>query len=163
MRVLKSFMFIISLSLLISCGGGGTGGSGGGGNVTPEPTLADLVKKSWTVSSASWDGTVQFSSTASTNEVSGYSAYKLDLSTSGSVKLTEFNGDAFTGSYSLSADGSQLLLTGLTSSNGAPSGTNGNLTFKIVTKPTKTSSTMTIETTAAYIKASNKVVKLDLK
>ncbi len=160
---MKSLFKLLLISLLIlnsGCGGGGTDG-GGGTNPTPDPSVGDLIKKVWTVSSASWDGTVQFESSASSNIISGYSAFKLDLSTAGSVKLTEFDGNLFSGSYSINTEGSQLELTNLSSTNGAPSGTEGKVVFKILAKPTSTS--MTIETSANYIKASNKIVKLVLK
>ena len=153
-KLLTFGLFII----LASCGSKSSGG--GGTNPPPTPTVADLVKKSWTVTSASWDNVLQFESTSSSNIVSGYSVYKLDL-TSSTAKLTEFDGTSYTGSYNVSSDEKTLNLTGLTSSNGAPSGTNGNISFTIVTKPTATS--ITIQTTANYVKASNKVVKLVLK
>ena len=92
--------------------------------------------------------------------VAGYSQFKLDLSIAGSVTLTEFDGKKFTGSYSLSSDNKKLSLTGLTSSEGAPSGTNGTLELTISGTPSATS--LALETSTAYIKASNKKVALTL-
>jgi hypothetical protein len=131
------------------------------GTPTPvTPTVADLVKKVWSANSVSWDGVVQYSKGATTNLVAGYSQFKLDLSVAGSVTLTEFDGKKFTGSYSLSSDNKKLSLTGLTSSEGAPSGTNGTLELNISGTPSATS--LVLETTSAYIKASNKKVALTL-
>ena len=131
--------------------------------VTPTPvtpTVADLVKKVWSANSVSWDGVVQYSKGATTNLVAGYSQFKLDLSIAGSVTLTEFDGKKFTGSYSLSSDNKKLSLTSLTSSEGAPSGTNGTLELTISGTPSATS--LALETSTAYIKASNKKVALTL-
>ena len=131
--------------------------------VTPTPvtpTVADLVKKVWSANSVSWDGVVQYSKGATTNLVAGYSQFKLDLSIAGSVTLTEFDGKKFTGSYSLSSDNKKLSLTSLTSSEGAPSGTNGTLELTISGTPSATS--LALETSTAYIKASNKKVALAL-
>lgn len=131
--------------------------------VTPTPvtpTVADLVKKVWSANSVSWDGVVQYSKGATSNLVAGYSQFKLDLSIAGSVTLTEFDGKKFTGSYSLSPDNKKLSLTGLTSSEGAPSGTNGTLELTISGTPSATS--LALETNTAYIKASNKKVALTL-
>ena len=131
--------------------------------VTPTPvtpTVADLVKKVWSANTVSWDGLVQYSKGATTNLVAGYSKFKLDLSIAGSVTLTEFDGKKFTGSYSLSSDNKKLSLTSLTSSEGAPSGTNGTLELTISGTPSATS--LALETSTAYIKASNKKVALTL-
>lgn len=131
--------------------------------VTPTPvtpTVADLVKKVWSANSVSWDGVVQYTKGGTTNLVAGYLQFKLDLTTAGSVTLTEFDGKKFTGSYSLSSDNKKLSLTSLTSSEGAPSGTNGTLELTISGTPSATS--LALETTTAYIKATNKKVALTL-
>lgn len=146
--------------LFMSCGGSG---SSGGGGTTPAPTttVATLIKKSWSASNVAWDGVTQYDKTSTTNLVSGYAGFKLDLSVAGTAKLTEFDGNVFTGNYSVTTDENTLKLTSLTSSNGAPAGTNGNIDFTIVSKPTA-GGAMTLETVATYIKASNKKVKLQL-
>jgi len=124
---------------------------------TPPVPVSELVKKVWSASKVTWDGTLQFDKTAGTN-LTSYALFKLDLSTAGIVRLTEFDGNVFTGTYTVTD--TQLSLKGLTSSNGAPSGTNGTLDFSIVGKPTATS--LVLETSTAYIKASNKKVNLTL-
>jgi hypothetical protein len=131
--------------------------------VTPTPvapTTADLIKKVWSANSVSWDGVVQYTKGGTANLVAGYSQFKLDLSIAGSVTLTEFDGKKFTGSYSLSSDNKKLTLTGLTSSEGAPSGTNGALELTISGNPTAVN--LVLETNTTYIKATNKKVALTL-
>lgn len=157
MKNINLLLLIISVVLVQACSS-----SSGGGTTPPTPveTVATTIKKSWTVSQVSWDGVSQFDKTSTTNLVSGYSGFKLDLSVAGTVKLTEFDGNVFTGNYSISTDETTLKLSGLTSSSGVPSGTNGNLDFTILSKPA--GGAMTLETTTTYIKASNKKVKLIL-
>lgn len=128
--------------------------------VAPAPTAAELVKKVWSASVVQWDGTTQFDKSSSANLVAGYSQFRLDLTSSTAVSLTEFDGKKFTGTYSLSSDAKKLTLSGLTSSEGAPSGTNGVLEFTVLSAPTATS--LSLETTATYVKASSKKVKLNL-
>lgn len=159
MKASYPLFVLFSFFLITACSSSSS--SGGGTTPTPTTTVATLIKKSWSASNVTWDGVAQFDKASTTNLVSGYSGYKLDLSVAGTVKLTEFDGNVFTGSYSISTDENTLKLTSLTSSNGAPAGTNGNIDFTIVTKPSS-GGTMTIETTATYIKASNKKVKLQL-
>jgi hypothetical protein len=126
-----------------------------------EPTpVSELIKKTWSVSSAQWDGATQFTKGSNNNLVSGYSQFKLDLSVAGAVTLTEFDGKQFTGSYVLSTDNTKLTFSNLKSSEGAPTGTGGTLEFRVVGTPTST--TLGLETTTAYIKASNKRVSLSL-
>ncbi len=126
----------------------------------PAPTAAELVKKVWSAGVVQWDGTTQFDKSSSANIVAGYSQFRLDLTSSTAVTLTEFDGKKFTGTYSLSSDAKKLTLSGLTSTEGAPSGTNGVLEFTVLAAPS--SSSLSLETTAAYVKASSKKVKLNL-
>jgi hypothetical protein len=126
-----------------------------------EPTpVSELIKKSWSVSSAQWDGTTQYTKGGSSNLVNGYAQFKLDLSVAGSVTLTEFDGKQFTGTYLLASDNTKITLSNLKGSEGAPTGSNGTLEFRIVGIPTAT--TLGLETTSTYIKASNKRVGLTL-
>ncbi len=125
----------------------------------PTP-VSELIKKSWSVSSAQWDGTTQYTKGGSANLVSGYSQFKLDLTVAGSVTLIEFDGKQFTGTYVLATDNSKITLSNLKGPEGAPTGTNGTIEFRIVGTPTAT--TLGLETLATYIKASNKRVNLAL-
>ena len=126
----------------------------------PAPTVADLIKKAWSVNTVTWDGVSQYTKGGSNNLVAGYSSFKLDLSSGSSVTLTEFDGKKFTGIYVLSSDNKKLTLSSLTSAEGAPSGTNGTLEFAISGTPS--ASSLALETTTTYIKATNKKVAMSL-
>jgi hypothetical protein len=156
---MKQFLVLLFAASVMACSGGG--------NPTPTPTpptptvsVATLVKKVWTVSTAQWDGVTKYDKTSSSNVVQGYSQYKLDLSTAGSVTLTEFDGKIFTGTYTVATDGLSLTLNGLTSADGAPTGTGGTITYSILVTPTATS--LSVQQTTAYVKASSAIVKLAL-
>jgi hypothetical protein len=156
---MKQFLVLLFAASVMACSGGG--------NPAPTPTpptptvsVATLVKKVWTVSTAQWDGVTKYDKTSSSNVVQGYSQYKLDLSTAGSVTLTEFDGKIFTGTYTVATDGLSLTLTGLTSADGAPTGTAGTITYSILVTPTSTS--LSLQQTTAYVKASSAIVKLAL-
>jgi hypothetical protein len=156
---MKQFLVLLFAASVMACSGGG--------NPAPTPTpptptvsVATLVKKVWTVSTAQWDGVTKYDKTSSSNVVQGYSQYKLDLSTAGVVTLTEFDGKIFTGTYTVATDGLSLTLTGLTSADGAPTGTGGTITYSILITPTTTS--LSLQQTTAYVKASSAIVKLAL-
>jgi hypothetical protein len=150
-------VFISLMSLLtFSCGSS----SGSEPAPTPKPTVSQLVSKSWSANSVNWDGVIQYSKGATTNLVSGYAQFKLDLTSSTAASLTEFDGRKFTGTYTLSTDNKKITMNGLTSAEGAPSGTNGTIEFNIVGTPTATA--LSLETVSSYIKASNKKVSLTL-
>lgn len=152
------FLVLLTISVL-SCGGGG--------DPAPTPTpptpvvnVATLVKKVWTASSVQWDGVTKYEKSSTSNVVQGYSQYKLDLSTTGAVTLTEFDGKIFTGTYTVATDGKSLTLNGLTSAEGAPTGTSGTIVYTILATPTATS--LSLQQTTAYVKASSAIVKLSL-
>jgi len=150
-------VFICLLSVLAwSCGSS----AGSDPAPTPQPTVSQLVSKTWSANSVNWDGVMQYSKGATTNLVSGYAQFKLDLSSTTAASITEFDGRKFTGTYVLSTDNKKITLNGLNSSEGAPSGTNGIIEFNIVGTPT--ASALSLETTTSYIKASNKKVSLTL-
>ena len=156
---MKQFLLLLLTLSVLACGGGG--------DPAPTPTpptptvsVSTLVKKVWTVNTAQWDGVTKYDKTSTSNVVQGYSQYKLDLSTAGSVTLTEFDGKIFTGTYTVATDGLSLTLNGLTSADGAPTGTGGTITYSILTTPTAT--TLSLQQTAAYVKASSAIVKLTL-
>lgn len=158
---MKQIVYLLLTILVMACG------SGGDPAPTPTPTpptptvsVATLVKKVWTASTAQWDGVTKYDKTSSSNVVQGYSQYKLDLSTAGSVTLTEFDGKTFTGTYTVATDGLSLTLNGLTSADGAPTGTSGTITYTILVTPTAT--TLSLQQTTAYVKASSAIVKLAL-
>ncbi|MHA8094725.1 hypothetical protein ACMH5Q_07495 [Aquirufa lenticrescens] len=158
---MKQFLLLLLTITVLACSGGGDPAP------TPTPTpptptvsVATLVKKVWTVSSAQWDGVTKYDKSSTSNVVQGYSQYKLDLSTAGSVTLTEFDGKIFTGTYTVATDGLSLTLNGLTSAEGAPTGTGGTIAYTILSTPTTTG--LSLQQTTAYVKASSAIVKLAL-
>ncbi len=127
----------------------------------PAPSVSDLIKKVWSASNIQWDGNVQYDKTATSNLVAGYAQFKLDLSSAPAVSLTEYDRNKFSGTYSLSSDNKTLTLSSLKTSDGTePTGTGGTLTFTISGVPT--ASTLVMESTTAYVKASNKKIRLSL-
>jgi hypothetical protein len=102
----------------------------------------------------------KYDKSSTSNVVQGYSQYKLDLSTAGSVTLTEFDGKIFTGTYTVASDGNSLTLSGLTSAEGAPTGTGGTIVYSILSTPTATG--LSLQQSTAYVKASSAIVKLAL-
>ncbi len=156
---MKQFLLLLLTLSVLACGGGG--------DPAPTPTpptptvsVATLVKKVWSVNTAQWDGVTKYDKAGTANVVQGYSQYKLDLSTAGSVTLTEFDGKIFTGTYTVATDGLSLTLNGFTSAEGAPTGTGGTITYTILSTPTATG--LSLQQTAAYVKASSAIVKLVL-
>lgn len=155
---MKQIIVLIFALSFMACSGGGSDPAPA--PVTPTVSVATLVKKVWTASSAQWDGVTKYDKSSTTNTVQGYSQYKLDLSSGTSVSLTEFDGKVFTGTYTVTTDGKTLTLNALTSSEGAPTGTGGTISYTILTTPTATS--LSLQQTTAYVKASSAIVKLAL-
>ncbi|MHA8083812.1 hypothetical protein ACST14_10345 [Aquirufa sp. A-Brett2-15D] len=157
---MKQFIVFLFAISVMACSGGGDPAP----TPTPPPppvvSVATLVKKAWAVNSAQWDGVTKYDKTSTSNVVQGYSQYKLDLSTAGSVTLTEFDGKIFTGTYTVATDGLSLTLNGLTSAEGAPTGTGGTISYTILSTPTATG--LSLQQTTAYVKASSAIVKLAL-
>ena len=157
---MKNFIFLFCAIAVMACSGAGSDPAPTPIPPTPTVDVATLVKKVWTASSAQWDGVTKYDISSTSNVVQGYSQFKLDLSSASSVTLTEFDGKIFTGTYSVATDGKSLTLNGLTSSAGAPTGTGGIITYSILATPTST--TLSLQQTAAYVKASSAIVKLAL-
>jgi hypothetical protein len=156
---MKQFLILVAAISVMACG------SGASPSPTPTPptptvSVATLVKKVWSANTVQWDGVTKYDKAGSSNVVQGYSQYKLDLSTAGSVTLTEFDGKIFTGTYTVATDGLSLTLNGLTSADGAPTGTGGTISYAILTTPT--ASVLSLQQTTAYVKASSAIVKLAL-
>jgi hypothetical protein len=157
---MKQFIVFLFAISVMACSGGGDPAPTPTPPPPPTVNVATLVKKAWTVNSAQWDGVTKYDKTSTSNVVQGYSQYKLDLSTAGSVTLTEFDGKIFTGSYTVATDGLSLTLNGLTSADGAPTGTGGTIIYTILSTPTVTG--LSLQQTTAYVKASSAIVKLVL-
>lgn len=156
-NTLRVFISILCLSLIAACSKDDPSPT----PVTPTPLVSDLIKKVWSASNIQWDGNVQYDKAATSNLVAGYAQFKLDLTSSSSVSLTEYDGNKFTGTYSLSSDNKTLTLSSLKTSDGSePTGTGGTLAFTISGVPT--ASSLVMESTTAYVKASNKKIRLSL-
>lgn len=89
--------------------------------------VADLIKKTWTASVVKEGSATVYTKGGSSNSKPGYSSFKLNLLIAPSVTLVDFDGNTFTGQYSLKDD-KTLVLTNL---NPAPTGTGGTIEFTI--------------------------------
>jgi hypothetical protein len=92
------------------------------------PPLSEQIAKNWSANIVKEGATVVYTKGATMNIKAGYSSFKLNLSSPSSVTLSEFDGNTFTGQWSLTADGKTLTLTGL---NPQPTGTGGTISFAI--------------------------------
>lgn len=91
----------------------------------PAP-VAERIAKIWTAQKVDYNNATVYTK-GGTGNVANYASFKLDLSKAPTVTYTEFDGNTFTGQYSVPAD-DRLVLTSL---NPAPTGTNGTIEFKI--------------------------------
>jgi len=112
--VLAFFSALTLLGLLTGCGGK---------KVAP---VQERIAKVWTAQKVD-ENTATVYTKGGTANVRDYARYRLDLSKAPTVTYTEFDGNTFTGQYSVPAD-DRLVLTTLTP---APTGTNGTIEFKI--------------------------------
>ncbi|GAB4056310.1 hypothetical protein GCM10028810_71980 [Spirosoma litoris] len=100
----------------------------GGSKVAP---VSERIAKVWTASKVDETGlntgSVTVYTRGGTGNIRNYTGFKLDLSAAPTVKYTEFDGNTFTGQYSL-PDDNTLKLTNL---NPSPTGDNGTITFTI--------------------------------
>ncbi|WP_460995399.1 hypothetical protein [Spirosoma harenae] len=110
-----SFLSIVVLFVLLT----GCGGS----KVAP---VSERIAKVWTASKVDENSTTVYTKGGTAN-IRDYSKFKLDLSKAPTVTYTEYDGNTFTGQYSL-PDDNTLKLTNL---NPSPTGDNGAITFTI--------------------------------
>ena len=94
--------------------------------VVPEPTIAQKVTKTWIATEVTENGTIVYSKNGANNTKAAYSKFKLDLSSSNAAILTEFDGNAFTGTWEVT--GQTLTLKGL---KPKPSQTEGTVEYAI--------------------------------
>lgn len=92
---------------------------------TPPP-VSERIAKVWTARIVN-EGTATVYTKGGTSSKPGYSGFLLDLSKTPAVTYREFDGNSFTGTWSVPTD-TQLVLTAL---NPQPTGTNGTITFTI--------------------------------
>ncbi|GAB3500865.1 hypothetical protein GCM10027341_26800 [Spirosoma knui] len=110
-----AFLSVLTLfSLLTSCNGDKT------------PPVSERIAKVWTARAVDENSQTVYTRGGTAN-VRNYANYKLDLSAAPTVKYTAFDGNTFTGQYSVPSD-DRLVLTNLTP---APTGTNGTIEFTI--------------------------------
>ncbi|MVM32176.1 hypothetical protein GO755_19160 [Spirosoma sp. HMF4905] len=110
-----AFLSVLALfSLMMGCGGS---------KVAP---VSERIAKVWTASKVDENSTTVYTK-GGTNNIRNYTSFKLDLSSAPTVKYTEYDGNTFTGQYSL-PDDNTLKLTNL---NPSPTGDNGTITFTI--------------------------------
>ena len=92
--------------------------------VTP---LSERIVKSWTVALAKEGSSVVFTQGATGNTRPGYTNFKIELQSGGTVVFTDFDGTRFTGQWELQGD-TKLVLKNLTPQ---PTGTSGTIEFTI--------------------------------
>ncbi|MGL4632091.1 MAG: hypothetical protein ACRCVT_12885 [Leadbetterella sp.] len=109
-------LLLVVTTIVFSCGKTST-------SADPEKTLSDKLKLVWGADVVQYGSTQVYKAGAAGN-TTDYSKYKLDLSSPPNVTLTEFDGNSFTGKYSVA--GSTVSLTGLTPE---PTGTGGKIDF----------------------------------
>jgi predicted lactoylglutathione lyase len=99
------------------------------GKTTKAKPVSEILKAVFFAQQVKHDNTVVYTKGAANNTVSGYSKLKIDLSSATAVSFTDFDGNVFNGSYSLSADSKSLIFSNLTP---IPTGSGGTITFSIV-------------------------------
>lgn len=115
--------------------------------------VKDRIAKVWTAQKVDENSATVYTRGATAN-VRNYAQFKLDLSTPPIVRYTEFDGNLFTGQYSV-PDDNRLVLTNLTPSptgvtNGTVEFTISDLTDSSVKLTRTTASQKTGNTTNAY-------------
>jgi hypothetical protein len=93
----------------------------------PVVPVSDRINKAWTASTVKENATLVYTK-GTTGNIRDYSKFKLDLSSKTSAVLTEYTGEAFTGTWTVSTDEKTLTLSGLSP---APTGTGGTIVFSI--------------------------------
>lgn len=101
-------------------------GCGGTKKVAP---VSERIAKIWTASKVDQNTTTVYTKGGASNTVPGYTNFRLNLSNPATVQYTEFDGNTFTGTWSVPTD-TRLVLTGLTPQ---PTGTGGTIEFTIGT------------------------------
>ncbi len=100
----------------------------GCGKPAPAP-VSERIAKIWTAAKVDQNTTTVYTKGGATNAVPGYTNFRLNLSSPTTVQYTEFDGNTFTGTWSVPTD-TRLVLTGLTPQ---PTGTGGTVEFTIGT------------------------------
>jgi hypothetical protein len=114
------FLGIVAIVQFSGCGGGTT--------VKPK-ALSEVLKAVFYAQQVKHDNVVVYTKGGASNTVDNYKKLKFDLSSGSTVSFTDFDGNTFTGNYSISADNKSLTLSGLTP---VPTGSGGTVTFSVV-------------------------------
>ncbi len=112
------FLGFIALVQLSGCGGG-----------TKAKPVSEILKAVFFAQQVKHGGTLVYTKGGAANTVSGYSKFRIDLTSASTVSFTDFDGNTFSGSYSLSADSKTLTFSNLTP---VPTGSGGTITFAII-------------------------------
>ncbi|WP_375443821.1 hypothetical protein [uncultured Fibrella sp.] len=88
--------------------------------------LSDRIKRTWTAQAVRENSTLVFTKGATAN-IRNYNVFRLDLSTPPAVKLTDFDGNTFVGTYVIQGE-TKLILSAL---QPEPTGTGGTIEFTI--------------------------------
>jgi len=94
---------------------------------TPVVPVSDKISKAWTARKVDENSTTVYTKGNATNVRPGYSNFRLDLSSKTSATYVEWDGNRFTGTWSVPTD-TKLVLSGLTPQ---PTGSNGTIEFTI--------------------------------
>jgi hypothetical protein len=121
--------------------------------VTP---LSERIVKSWTVALAKEGSSVVFTQGATGNTRPGYTNFKIELQSGGTVVFTDFDGTRFSGQWELQGD-TKLVLKNLTPQ---PTGTGGTIEFTI---SDFTDASMTLTRTTANAKTGGTVNVYQIK
>ena len=89
--------------------------------------LSTKIKKVWIPETVKESGTLVYTKGSVGNTKTGYSQFKLDLSSATVAVLTELDGNSFTGTWELQSD-TKLVLKNL---NPVPSLTTGTIEFTV--------------------------------
>lgn len=111
---LTNIALLLAIGLISSC------------KETPKP-LAEQIGKVWSAQTVREGSTVVYTKGAANNSKPAYDRFRLDLSSPTTVRLTEFDGTAFSGAWELVND-KTLILKGLSPQ---PTGTNGTLEYSV--------------------------------
>ena len=131
------YILLVSIFLVIGCKP----------KVTP---MSERIVKCWTVTLAREGSSVVFTQGATGNTRPGYTNFKLELQSGGTVVFTDFEGTRFTGQWELQGD-NKLVLKNLTPQ---PTGTSGTIEFTI---SDFTDASMTLTRTTANAKTGGTV------
>lgn len=117
-QIFYSLATVLVVAVLVSCGGGS--------KVKP---VSEILKAVFYAQQVKHDGAVVYTKGGASNKEDNYKRLKIDLSTGANVNFTDYDGNTFVGTYSLSADSKTLTFSGL---NPVPTGSGGTLVFTVV-------------------------------